>query len=65
MSSALLNKQEIPVSHGEAEVQQYLQQIRAIPRLTAEEERALAKECAAGDEEAIDDLCSAIDKFMK
>ena len=28
MSSALLNKQEIPVSHGEDEVQQYLQQIR-------------------------------------
>ena len=39
----LLKEQEIPVSHGEDEVQQYLQQIRTIPRLTADEERELAK----------------------
>ena len=36
-----------------------MQQIRAIPRLTAEQERALAKECAAGDEEAIRKMVSA------
>ena len=33
--------------------------IRAIPRLTAEEERQLAKRCAAGDEEAIRQLVKA------
>ena len=59
MSSALLNKQEIPVSHGEDEVQQYLQQIRTIPRLTPDEERELAKLCADGDEDAIRKMVSA------
>ena len=59
MSSALLNKQEIPVSHGEDEVQQYLQQIRTIPRLTLDEERELAKLCADGDEDAIRKMVSA------
>ncbi len=49
----LLKKQEISVAHGEDEVQQYLQQIRAIPRLTSQQERELAMRCAAGDEEAI------------
>ena len=37
----------------------YLQQIRAIPRLTPEQERALAKRCAEGDEEAIRTMVSA------
>lgn len=55
----LLEQQEIPVSHGEDEVQQYLQQIRTIPRLTPQEERELAKRCAAGDEEAIRTMVSA------
>ncbi|MBE7001597.1 MAG: sigma-70 family RNA polymerase sigma factor [Ruminococcaceae bacterium] len=55
----LLEKQEIPVSHGEDEVQQYLQQIRTIPRLTVQEERELAKLCADGDEEAIRKMVSA------
>ena len=55
----LLEQQEIPVSHGEDEVQQYLQQIRTIPRLTPQEERELAKRCAAGDEEAIRTILSA------
>ena len=53
MSLSLLEKQEIPVRHGEDEVQQYLQQIRTIPRLTLQEERELAERCAAGDAEAI------------
>ena len=59
MSLTLQDKTEIPVSHGEDEAQQYLQQIRAIPRLTYEQERALAKRCAAGDGEAIRTMVSA------
>ncbi len=55
----LLEEQEISVSHGEDGVQQYLQQIRTIPRLTIEEERNLAKLCAAGDEDAIRKMVSA------
>ena len=55
----LLKEQEIPVSHGEDEAQQYLQQIRSIPRLTPEEERELAKLCAEGDNEAIRKMVSA------
>lgn len=39
--------------------QQYLQQIRAIPRLTREEELELAKKCAAGDSDAIRKMVSA------
>lgn len=59
MTLTLQDETEVSVTHGENEAQQYLQQIRAIPRLTAEEERALAKECAAGDEEAIKKMVSA------
>ena len=59
MTLTLQDETEVSVSHGEDEAQQYLQQIRAIPRLSAEQERALAKECAAGDEEAIKKMVSA------
>ena len=59
MSLTLLEKQESPVSHGEDEVQQYLQQIRAIPRLSTQEEREIAMRCADGDEEAIRIMVSA------
>ncbi len=41
------------LSAGEDDVRQYLQEIRRYPRLTAEEERELARRCAAGDEKAI------------
>ena len=44
---------DITVSAGEDDVRQYLQEIRRYPRLTPEEERELARKCAAGDEEAI------------
>ena len=44
---------ETPVSAGEEDVRQYLQEIRRYPRLTALEERDLAKRCAEGDESAI------------
>ncbi len=59
MSLILQEKQEIPVSAGEDDVRQYLQQIRQFPRLTPEQERALAKRCAAGDEEAIRTMVNA------
>ena len=55
----LLKDQEITVTHGEDEANQYLQQIRTIPRLTAEEELELAKLCAQGDREAIKKMVTA------
>ena len=55
MTSELLEKEKQPVltPNGEDDVRQYLQEIRQFPRLTAEEERELAKRCAEGDEEAV------------
>ena len=50
MSVELLEKQ--PVT-SEDDVSQYLREIREYPRLSAEEERELAKRCAEGDEDAI------------
>ena len=44
---------EPPVSAGEDDVRQYLNEIRQFPRLTVEEERELARRCAEGDEAAI------------
>ena len=38
---------------GEDDVRQYLHEIRRYPMLTAQEERSLAMDCAAGDEAAI------------
>ncbi len=53
MSTALLDKQkDEPVSCGD-DVGQFLQEIRQYPRLSPQEERALAKLCAEGDEDAI------------
>ena len=50
----LLEKQtDTPVSAGEDDVRQFLREIREFPRLTAEEERELARRCAEGDEDAI------------
>ncbi len=51
--------EEQPLLTGEDTEQHYMQQIRAIPRLTAEEERALAKLCAAGDDDAVRKMVSA------
>lgn len=42
-----------PVSAGDDDVRQYLNEIRQFPRLTPEEERELAARCARGDEDAI------------
>ena len=52
-SELLTQKQDAPISTGEDDVRQYLSEIRRYPRLTAEEERELARRCAEGDEEAI------------
>lgn len=43
----------LPAETGEDGVSQYLNEIRRYPRLTPEEERELARRCAAGDEQAI------------
>ena len=53
MTDLLLQATETPVSAGEDDVRQYLHEIRNYPRLSPEEERALAQRCAEGDEEAI------------
>ncbi len=47
------------IGHGEDEAQQYLQQIRSIPRLTPEQEKELAIKCAAGNEDAIRTMVTA------
>lgn len=52
MDLAIL-EQDMAVSTGEDDVRQYLNEIRRYPRLTPEQERDLAKRCAAGDENAI------------
>lgn len=54
MSTALCEKDnETVVSAGEDDVRQYLREIRQYPLLSPEQEKELAKRCAAGDEEAI------------
>lgn len=45
--------------HFEDNIQQYLQEIHGIPRLTEDEELALAQRCAAGDEDAIRQMVSS------
>ena len=50
---------ETTVSAGQDDVRQYLNEIRRFPRLTAEEERNLAKRCADGDEDAIRQMVSS------
>ena len=54
MSSALVDKElnTLPAS-GEDDLSRYLSEIRRYPRLTSQEERELARRCAAGDAEAI------------
>jgi len=54
MNSGLLEKQHMAApAAGEEDVHQYLREIREFPRLTPEEERRLAMDCARGDEDAI------------
>ena len=49
----IVEEQAVPVSAGEDDVRQYLQEIRQYPRLTPQQEKQLAMACARGDEEAI------------
>ena len=51
--------QQTPVSTGDDDMRQYLHEIRTFPRLTAEEERDLARRCAQGEEDAICQMVSA------
>ncbi len=59
MTPTLTEETSVVIAHGEDEAQQYLQQIRSIPRLTPEQERDLAAKCAAGDADAIRTMVSA------
>ena len=53
MTQSVDTEKNLPVSTGEDDMSQFLREIRQYPRLTPEEEKALARRCAAGDEEAI------------
>lgn len=53
MTELLTKKQDVPLSTGDDDVRQYLSEIRRYPRLSEQEEKELAKRCAAGDPEAI------------
>ena len=53
MTQSVDTEKNLPVSSGEDDISQFLREIRQYPRLTPEEEKALARRCAAGDEEAI------------
>ena len=57
--TTLLEKPDTPISTGEEDVSQFIHEIRRYPLLSAQEERALAKKCAAGDEEAIRQLVNS------
>ena len=55
-----LMEHESPViSAGEDDMRQYLSEIRRYPRLSAQEERDLARRCADGDQEAIRRMVSS------
>lgn len=47
------------VSSGEEDMRQYLREIREYPRLSADQERELARRCAEGDENAIREMVSS------
>ncbi len=47
------------LSSGDEDVRQYMTEIRRFPMLSADEERTLARRCAAGDEDAIRAMVSA------
>ena len=59
MTQSVDTEKNLPVSSGEDDMSQFLREIRQYPRLTPEEEKALARRCAAGDEEAIRQMVNA------
>ena len=50
---------DMPLPAGEDSTSQFLREVRTIPRLSEQEERILAAQCAAGDEEAIRKMVNA------
>ncbi|MBE6917629.1 MAG: RNA polymerase sigma factor RpoD/SigA [Ruminococcaceae bacterium] len=48
-----------PINAGDADVRQYLSEIRRYPRLEPQQELELAKRCAQGDEDAIRQLVNS------
>jgi RNA polymerase primary sigma factor len=48
-----------PITSGEDDVRQYLQEIRHFPMLTPQQELALAKRCAEGDQDAVKEMVNA------
>lgn len=58
-SDVKTRKTAAPVNAGEEDVNQYLRDIRQIPRLSPEEELQLAILCAQGDEQAIHKMVNA------
>lgn len=59
MTELLEKHTDAPLSSGEDDVRQFLSEIREFPRLSAEEERSLARRCAEGDEKAIRQMVNA------
>lgn len=60
MGTVLAEKEQNTLQAAyEDDVSAYLQQIRAFPRLTPEQELAVAKRCAAGDAEAVRTMVSS------
>lgn len=59
MSLLCTDNRTTPVHKPEEDVRQYLWEIRQIPMLSEQEEKELARRCAAGDEDAIRRLVSA------
>ena len=59
MTAALLEKDKNQIPAAEDGVDRYLREIQAYPLLTPEEERDLARRCAAGDEEAVRRMVNA------
>lgn len=59
MTDLLTKAAPVPTSATDADMRQYLSEIHRYPRLDPEQERALAKRCADGDEEAIRQMVNA------
>ena len=59
MTELLEKHNDLTVSAGDDDMRQFLREIREFPRLSVEEERDLARRCAAGDEDAIRHMVSS------
>ena len=59
MTQLLDRLEPVPISQGEEDARQFLSEIRRYPLLSPEQELALARRCAGGDEEAIRQLVNS------